>query len=812
MAAGNHAGNLFVPGIHASNSSSRHASNSPSRHASNSPSRHASPESVSSTSFSYYDERLSVGSASDSISHNLSNMSLRWDDYDDGCHVCTSSNYDHFSGHEDIGSVSVSGEGGDSDDVVERLIVDSPSKFSEDRSHLSDSKEYYSCDEASVPLRENLCPNEDCEEEEVLPPKNKKKKKHITLKIEQQDEAQIPKHPSFLIMDDDSPINSKKFAGNSSLLRGPRRVIRLCVFALLIPLGLVVVPLYIRVVRYPPQTLAMAPSDQRLLGSRVSSVWCQGQRVHMNGSFNAYLLAQTPETKPSRSRFTILKNLKLRDDIKEYWGFYLRGGSTVTLSSCTRYDGGQLMILRGSENLHRCAWIGEEDSFEETQVKMPSQTDFNNLKVDNDVSSDEYEKEADKKIGSRTFTAAKEKIAIETIPKTELEADDESENHITESVEKYIGYTAEKTDIHIGNSLDELAELAGGTTVSTSSTEKPLKKENVEVDNASAKRFKFNGTTTKKFIYENSEERQEYLNHLLKHALEVSKGKHEVILMLDSHTSGPVRDERENNASTDNGNTQAKNFEEFQALKIISSNISANKLDEERNVLLSRERRNSLPEDIVNNIENDGDASEVMDEEDAPKKAFKKFTKEEIGVEQIIGGLIIPDGLTYERGFMNQSHANDMSMEEERSSYSSSEEALASCDGVILALPLQPDSHCSGFERQERNKVTYQITEDGTYYFVFSSDNEIVINDLFFNLTLEKVVYDTSGNLANCSHSQNCSLHLDFWSNEQTVVEVPAGSSWDNSYVMNAECEPRVAVYLCLLLLVPIFILFCAYH
>ena len=66
-------------------------------------------------------------------------------------------------------------------------------------------------------------------------------------------------------------------------------------------------------------------------------IFFQGQSVKMNGSFNAFLVPHTPATSRARPRYTVLKQLKLRDDVKEYWGFFLREGSTVTLNTCTRY-------------------------------------------------------------------------------------------------------------------------------------------------------------------------------------------------------------------------------------------------------------------------------------------------------------------------------------------------------------------------------------------------------------------------------------------------------------------------------------------
>ncbi|KAK8383056.1 hypothetical protein O3P69_011520 [Scylla paramamosain] len=168
--------------------------------------------------------------------------------------------------------------------------------------------------------------------------------------------------PSYVSLNKDFILLKPNKPGQ--LLRGPRRVVRLCVFALLLPAVLITVPLYVRLVLYPPAHYPMMPTDQRLLSRHASSFWCQAQSTHMNGSFTSYLTRGRPELRPDRRTYVMLNHLKARDDVKEYWGFYLLRGSTVTISSCARWSGGQLMILRGVENLHRCAWIGEKDSAE----------------------------------------------------------------------------------------------------------------------------------------------------------------------------------------------------------------------------------------------------------------------------------------------------------------------------------------------------------------------------------------------------------------------------------------------------------------
>ncbi|KAB7493775.1 hypothetical protein Anas_00128, partial [Armadillidium nasatum] len=142
---------------------------------------------------------------------------------------------------------------------------------------------------------------------------------------------------------------------------------KLCICGLLMPVLLLSIPLYIRLILYPPFHYMMAPTDQRDLDHTSSSFWCSGQRVYMNGSFNAYLLPESPHVSENYSVHSMLQHITLKNDVKEYWGFYLLKGSLVTINLCSRYDGGTLMILKGAHNLHKCAWIGEEDSAEQDE-------------------------------------------------------------------------------------------------------------------------------------------------------------------------------------------------------------------------------------------------------------------------------------------------------------------------------------------------------------------------------------------------------------------------------------------------------------
>lgn len=105
-------------------------------------------------------------------------------------------------------------------------------------------------------------------------------------------------------------------------------------------------------------------SDMRLIDSRVSTTWCQvccmhsmfliirldllfpllqcsqyllqRQIVRANTTFNAFLMADSPHVTKTRTPVSMTRHLLLSDDMKEYWGFYLLKGSTVTVSTCAR--------------------------------------------------------------------------------------------------------------------------------------------------------------------------------------------------------------------------------------------------------------------------------------------------------------------------------------------------------------------------------------------------------------------------------------------------------------------------------------------
>lgn len=112
---------------------------------------------------------------------------------------------------------------------------------------------------------------------------------------------------------------------------------------------------------YDPQLYPMAVTDMRTIDGKISTTWCQviilmktsqllnrlykgnslssssqGNVIHSNISFNAFLMPEKPKISKNLKHVQMTRHLLLEDDMKEYWGFYLLQGSKVIVQSCSR--------------------------------------------------------------------------------------------------------------------------------------------------------------------------------------------------------------------------------------------------------------------------------------------------------------------------------------------------------------------------------------------------------------------------------------------------------------------------------------------
>merc|ERR1719427_770311 len=129
----------------------------------------------------------------------------------------------------------------------------------------------------------------------------------------------------------------------------------------------------------------------------------------------------------------------------------------------------------------------------------------------------------------------------------------------------------------------------------------------------------------------------------------------------------------------------------------------------------------------------------------------------------------------------NKAHNKvDRSNEEVRSSYSSSEEALARCEGALYNLALSGSPRCNNNAsladmRPVMSNLSYEVHSTGFYYFIFTNENEITDNFVAANFDLHKTVFDVRERVAECRNTTECSLS--FFSRQQVVLEVPQQES-----------------------------------
>ncbi|KAJ2945019.1 hypothetical protein O0L34_g1915 [Tuta absoluta] len=158
----------------------------------------------------------------------------------------------------------------------------------------------------------------------------------------------------------------RRQSGVTSCFRGPLRLCRLLTLVMVLPSLFVLVPLYLRYRVYSGQMYPMGMTDMRLIDSKISTTWCQRQVVRSNATFNAFVVPHQPQLLDELVPVSMTRQLQLDDDMKEYWGFYLLRGSSVTVSSCVSAPGASLIMIKGYKHLQGCAYIGD-DSSEELQ-------------------------------------------------------------------------------------------------------------------------------------------------------------------------------------------------------------------------------------------------------------------------------------------------------------------------------------------------------------------------------------------------------------------------------------------------------------
>lgn len=156
-------------------------------------------------------------------------------------------------------------------------------------------------------------------------------------------------------------------------MHGSRRVITFCLLTTVLPSILIVLPLYLRNIRYADVMYKISDSDVIQIHKGQSSVFCEKHSLKMNTTFSAFQMKGTPEISNKRKHIRLKKSMSLPDDTLEYWGFYLLKGAAVELKACSRHKGSKILVVKGDRILNTCGILEGYNGQEKDPQKVEHQ-------------------------------------------------------------------------------------------------------------------------------------------------------------------------------------------------------------------------------------------------------------------------------------------------------------------------------------------------------------------------------------------------------------------------------------------------------
>ncbi|CAG4995515.1 unnamed protein product [Parnassius apollo] len=666
----------------------------------------------------------------------------------------------------------------------------------------------------------------------------------------------------------------------------PMKLCRMLALMIVVPCLFILVPLYMKYRVFSGQMYPMSMTDMRLIDSRISPTWCQRQVVKSNATFNAFVVPGPPAFADELVPVSMTRELELEDDMKEYWGFYLLKGSSVTVSTCVRWPGASLIMIKGYKHLQECAYIGDDSSeeldelYEAYELGLLSNTTLLQKvqelkKVDgkandpgtmkrhkagvsfhdpkqmaNMTSSDpvpsidvtDHDPKELREILERLHAirqAAKDEQLkyfhppshLMSLPALHRHRDanvdrDErkwlsfkdidgssSDRVIAKTTVKPLNRTKDirnpvTTDVNEMNKSEQTNEIAKDT---ESTTNEAIANDNKTV--IVTEKYEAPTTVNVKLEFQKPEMKtnkaevnsKEVFEDVLKQLQALGDKGKRVLFRLHKSMGVDFKEERLNKSAIMSKVTGSD--EELNRLR----QVLVEAIDEEKNRSLRQQKRRDAREEARAKRELMLGQVELQ----------KEFNEDDEARNTAVEEGLTPDGYAEHHSQVNETTAFDMSNSEFWSSFSSSEEALLQCEGLVLNLPLTPHPACTADRHDHAaaraNALTYRVPANGYYFFVFSSENEVQRNFIRARFELQKTRYDVARTaLRECTNTtRRCDLPLDIFSAQRVILELPLrnnDSLWNEQFVIISECEPRTSIYLVCVIAVPILILVFAFQ
>ncbi|KAM3958016.1 uncharacterized protein ACR2FA_007967 [Aphomia sociella] len=679
-----------------------------------------------------------------------------------------------------------------------------------------------------------------------------------------------------------------------SCYRGPIRLCRLLALLIVLPSAFIFIPLYLRFRVFSGQMYPMSMTDMRLIDSKISTTWCQRQVVKSNTTFNAFVVPGPPQLTQDLVPVTMTRELELEDDMKEYWGFYLLKGSSVTVSTCVRWPGASLIMIKGYKHLKECAYIGDDSSEEldellkANELGLLSNADLMAKiqelnKIDGKANQPDAMKRHKAGVSFHDPSNVVNVTSSDTVPTVDVTDHDPKElreilerlhaireaakieslkyykppshlmtlpalhrhrdTNVDRDERRWISFkdidgngtekainqgfkkdktiaddmpSREETKVRVRNETEsdrkEAVKNDKGVLETTT-----VKEDNLTNDKVIIANTEILTVTNTEYTTQNSDivevNSKEVFEDVLKRLQSLGdRGKRVLVKLHD--TMGVEYKELTSGSKPTNSDIMSVltgSSEELDRLR----NVLVEAIDEEKTRSQRQQKRREARNEARAKRELMLGQIELRKELNEDDEA-RNYAAEEEELQ--------PDGYAEHHEQLNETTAFDMSKSEFWSSFSSSEEALLECEGLILNLPLTPHPSCNREATEwdktsaaQSNALTYRVPANGYYFFVFNSENEVQTNFIRAKFDLQKTRYDVARTaLRECKNStERCDLALDIFSSQKVVLEVPLrnnDSLWNEQFVIVSECEPRTSVYLACVIAVPVLILMFAFQ
>ncbi|XP_014478827.1 PREDICTED: uncharacterized protein LOC106746594 isoform X2 [Dinoponera quadriceps] len=163
----------------------------------------------------------------------------------------------------------------------------------------------------------------------------------------------------------------------------------------------------------------------------------------------------------------------------------------------------------------------------------------------------------------------------------------------------------------------------------------------------------------------------------------------------------------------------------------------------------------------------------------------------------------------------------NMSESNDESSVSSFEYGLFNCYGgsILLAHEFEPSNQCTDISYLLSGKhiqTSHHVEENGYYYYIFYSDNDVVSNDIYAVFDIYKPTFQYENITKSCINQTECSFSVNMLSPERVIVEIPTKDGiehdeTDDVSMLISTCQPRMGIYVIFPIAILSVILGCAY-